>query len=473
MGKTRGRPYDDSGMALAIVMGVITLMVLLATGAFYFASQTLFQTQMAAHHDSAFQAASSGIVVAFADLRSLVASGTSVTSPRVVSGSIAASSATYVATSTFNAAQSAYDCTSTGITPDGTEEVVVACFSIVTAAPGPLPYGSDVFYFAGGYQAGSVNGEGVISGALFILLPPATPFPTVDFGGNMSLSGGPIYVQNGNFIGNSAAPLTVYTNGTATGTNITRKSLADTLTVTPVDLPSFQTRSLVNASRQSTDNLLGDTNTTATVTEVPYTPTRCAGADGPYKVVGTTTSTVGLTIIGGNNGTASFGNHTSDAEHDDFAYDAGNHKLYIEGTVYVWGDVTISQDITYSGNGTIVCTGVMSVGANVVPSTSDGTPDARHLLCGFSSGTLMFTKNNTKCVGAFYAVGAVDLGVNQLTLVGSFTSEGGVSAANNSLMITAVPLIGTYVAPGLPNLASTSAGSSGSPNLKMTMWRRI
>ena len=60
---------DDSGMALMIVIGAIVLMVLLATSAFYFTSQTLFETQAAGQHDAAFQAASSGVLVAFADLK--------------------------------------------------------------------------------------------------------------------------------------------------------------------------------------------------------------------------------------------------------------------------------------------------------------------------------------------------------------------------------------------------------------------
>ena len=477
MGSLLRSRRSDSGMALFVAMAAIALMFLLTTTAFYFASQTLFETKLADQHDAAFQAASSGVMVAFADLRSRLGSLPAGGGP--YEGTIATSTASYVAMATYSAVRAAYDCTSTGTSRDGTKEVVVASFSIVRSGPVPLQWGFNVFYFAGGYQAGSVNGGGVVSGALFILMPPVTPFPTVDFGGNMSLSGGPIYIQNGNFRGNSSAPLTVYTNETATGTNIRRMSLdqTGTLTVTRVDLASYLATSLVNASRQSTDNLLGDTTTAVTEATAPlfeassYTRTRYAGVapSGPYKVVGTPDSTTGLTITSSTN---SFG-YVSGSTHDDFAYDPTNHTLYVEGTVYVYGNLTISQDITYEGNGMIVCTGVISMGANVVPSTSDGLPDARHLLCGFSSGALTFTKNNTKCVGAFYAKGAVSLGVNQLTLIGSFVSEGGVSAANNSLTITAVPSIGNYSSPGLPNLVTTSNGPAGSLGLKMTAWRRL
>jgi hypothetical protein len=133
MDETRRAWNDDSGIALAIVMGIIALMVLLATGAFYLSSQTLLETTMAGRHDAAFQAASSGIVVAFTNVRSALTT-TMLPTGTVVTGSIASSSAAYTAVATLNAARTAYECTSTGTTPDGTKEVVISTFTIT--APG-------------------------------------------------------------------------------------------------------------------------------------------------------------------------------------------------------------------------------------------------------------------------------------------------------------------------------------------------
>ncbi len=489
MGTKHTDRCNDSGIALAIVMSVIALMVLLATGAFYISSQTLFETQMAAHHDSAFQAASSGVVVAFADLRSRLASGT-VVAGTVVSGSITASSAAYVATSSLNAAQSAYDCTSTGTTPDGTKEVVVASFAIVPPSAQPLPFGNDVFYF-GGAQVGSVNGNGTVSGPFFVLYPPPVPpagFTTFQFNGNEKMSGGPVYIQNGNFLSNKSAgtnPTLVYTNGTVNGfsdiginhSGFVRYPLESTatLTVTRVNVSTFLATSLANATAQSSDNLLGNTATAVqevSAVGVPSTYLRTRGpnvvASGPYKVVSSSVASGGLTIPSAN----SFGLYPGTA-HDDFAYDKTKKILYVEGTVFVWGSLTINQSITYVGNGTIVCSGDLNVGANVLPATSGNAPDATHLLCLFTAGQANFPSNNTNFTGALYSIGSVSLPANNLVLTGSFLSEGGLINAQNGVNITALPLIGAYISPGMPNLVNTSSGSGGANGLRMTAWRRL
>jgi len=486
MAGTHHTTHDDSGVALLIAIGVTALMVLLATGAFYVASQTLFDTQMAARHDAAFQAASSGVVVAFTDLRSRVASGTAPAST-TVTGSVGASSAAYVAVATRNAAGTAYDCTSTGTAASGTTELVVASFTITPPSSTWLPYGYDVFYF-GGSTGGSVNGNGIVSAPLFLLYPPPVPpatFPTLAFSGNMTMNGGPIYVVNANFSCNKNAisPVIVYTNGTVNGSTVNGVDNGShfirwpleataTLAVTRVDVNSFLATSMGNAATQSRDNRVGDTS--ATVQEVvgsgPYLrpPGSQNSSSTAYKVISTSTSKAGLTI---NSSTSSFG-YISGSVHDDFAYDKSTGTLYVEGTVYVWGKLTISKSITYVGNGTIVCSGDMQIGANVVPKTTGSLPDATHLLCVFTAGNVLLPTNGVTFTGAIYAIGQVSAGKNNLTLIGSMVSENGFSATGNSLTITAVPDLGTYVSPGLPHLVSTSSGTSGSSGLRITAWRR-
>jgi hypothetical protein len=488
MDGTHHGAHDDSGIALVIAIGVIALMVLLATGAFYIASQTLFDTQMATRHDAAFQAASSGVVVAFTSLRSQIASGT-VPPGTTVSGSITASAAVYTAVATLNGAGTAYECTSTGTATDGVAETVFATFAITPPSTSWLPFGYNVFFF-GGSSVGSVNGSGLISGPYFILYPPPVPpatFPTITFSGDMQLSGGPIYVQNGNFSCSKAAtsPVLVYTNGSVngsmangvdTGSHFIRMPLeaTATLSVTRV-VGSFLTTSLANATAQSSDNLMGDTTTTnQEVAQVGVPSTyrwqRAPNvvATGPYKVIGTSSSPVGLTI---NSNTNSFGS-IAGSIHDDFAYNKATGILYVEGTVYVWGKLTISRAITYVGNGTIVCTGDLEINANVVPATSGNQPDATHILGIFTGGDANFPTNAVTCVGAFYAVGKVYAPKNNLALWGSFISEQGISAGGNSLNITSIPDLGNYVSAGLPHLVSESSGTSGSSGLQMTSWRR-
>jgi len=116
-----------------------------------------------------------------------------------------------------------------------------------------------------------------------------------------------------------------------------------------------------------------------------------------YKVVGGATSsairagTTHLTIGG-----ASFGRYPGNgyplnsAEHDDFAFDAANGILYVEGTVFIDGNLTLTSNVQkYVGNGTLVVNG------NVAATTSgelrplagsDGTNNLNASNClGFAS----------------------------------------------------------------------------------------
>ncbi len=473
---------DDSGMALFVAMAAIVLMFLLTTTAFYFASQTLFEAKLADQHDVAFQAASSGVMVAFADLQAKLASLRKDV-PYTYAGTIATSAASYAATATYNPASSVasptYDCTSTGTAANGTTELVIASFTITPPSSSRLPYGYNVFYF-GGSGVGSVNGNGTITGPYFVLykppVPPAT-FPTVAFGGSMHFSGGPIYIQNGNFSGNGTygqPPVLVYTNGTVSGNYITRMPLEATasMSVTRVDANAFLASSLASATAQSRDNRMGDTGTTNSEVTSPSTtylhpPGAPNSSSTAYKVIGTSSNPVGLTIPSA----ASFGN-ISGSVHDDFAYDRASSTLYVEGTVYIWGTLTISGPIQYVGNGTIVCSTGLEVRANVLPSTSDSLPDARHLLCVFTAGDISFPSNAVTCVGAFYAAGQVSAPKNNLVLKGSFVSELGINAGSNSLDITSIPGIGNYISPGMPYLVDETSGSGSSAGLRISAWRR-
>lgn len=465
---------DDSGMALFVAMAAIALMFLLTTTAFYFASQTLFEAKLADQHDVAFQAASSGVMVAFADLQARLASLRKDV-PYTYAGTIATSTASYAATAIYNPASSVasptYDCTSTGTSADGTKEEVVASFSIIPAAPALLPYGSEVY--AGSFDV-DPKGSGVISGGLYILFPtmppPNTQWPTVSLGGNMQLSGGPVYIQYGNLtIKKVANPLTVYTNGgnVTQMAGVTVVQSAPTVTLNSIDATTFLSQSLSNASTQSTDNLLGDSGQPLIgVTEpAPYASTLCPGASTrSYKVVNGDLTLPPPSDFGSVSGTG----------HDDFAYRKSTKTLYLEGTVYVTGNVSIG-DITYAGRGTIVCAGTMTISGKVIPDTPDEMPDSSHLLCGFTPFDLTFSSNNNKkCVGAFYTKGMV-LVSNKTTLVGSIISESGLGTAKNngnSLDFTPVTGIADWVK-AMPNQVTTSSGTPGSPSLKMTFWRRL
>lgn len=493
---------DDSGIALVVVIGAIALMVVLATAGFYFSSQTLFETTLADQHDAAFQAASSGVMVAFTDLRSKIASPVS---GGTYTGSIATSSAAYTTVATLNDAQTAYECVSTGTTRDGTQEVVVATFALSSTTGTSLPWGANVFYFAG-YSGGTIVANGTMTGPLYIRFDASGSQAELDFGSaGGGFVGGPVFVENGDLVVKAAPPSPVefYTSGTITlegnakstpGMILNRGwDPSKKMPITLVDVPTFLSSQLARATAQSNDNVIGDTLTanyeaqpaggTGTYTSLATSPpnnrpngwmrSMAPGATQSYKVV-----RGGLSITGS---TPSFGSWSGDSHypttadlHDDFAYDAVNKVLYVEGTVYVDGDLNISQAVRYVGNGALVCSGAVNISASVVPATANGSdslpePDARHLLGIFSSGDVVSDGNNTNIVGAVYAVGRVQVNGTGSTLKGSFVAEKGLAGLGNGVSITALPLLAGITGPGLPTWGTTTATAG----LAMASWRRL
>jgi Tfp pilus assembly protein PilX len=492
---------DDSGMALAIVISAIALLVLLLTAAFYASSQTLFQSRMADQHDAAFQAASSGVLVAFTELQ-----GRTDDPPAEVSwdGDMPDETARYEVEATLNEAHDTYSCTSTGIAPDGTREVVVATFRVSRGRASSLPWGNNVFYFAD-YNGGTIVGNGTINGPFYIIFPPRSTVPTFTLNSAAAeVNGGPLSVQNGDISIKTppAAPIDVYSNGRLAGNAAGSPNLvfrgwdpAKALPVTRVAVSAYLDKSRADAVAQSSDNKMGELTKTnyeavavgdpGTYTSVALNPpngrpagwtrTKAPGAAAAYKVIGSS-----LTIDWQ---TPSFGSWSGDGHypteadlHDDFAYDAASHTLYVEGTVFVDGDLTINQSIRYVGNGVIVCTGNINVNATVEPDRPAGAdgvpdPDARHLLGLFTPRDLTLSTNNIRLVAAAYVVGRLQVPANNDTLKGSFVSELGLGTLSNGTIITAFPALGDFISPGLPYWGS-GGGATGGNGIELTSWRR-
>jgi len=506
MQTSRRRTQDDSGMALVFVMGAMALLVILLTASFYLSSQTLFQAEKADQHDAAFQAASSGVLVAFVDLRSRLGA---LPAEATWTGAMPAASAAYSVAVTLNAARTSYECTSTGTAPDGTRETVVARFGVMSVSGSSLPWGNNVFYFAG-YNGDKIVGNGTMTGPFYVSFPGNAGQGVLEFGSaGGGIVGGPIFVENGSLVLKSvpSAPIRVYSNGSLTleGRAKGRSDLVidmgwdatKRMPVTMVDVPSFLSTSLVRATAQSSDNIMGDTlvgnyeaqtaGDPAAYASAALSPpngrpagwlrAKAPGAGQAYKVI-----SGGLTI---GPATPSWGSWSGDGHyptsgdvHDDFAYDAVNRVLYIEGTVYVGGDLVLDAGgsaIRYVGNGTIVCAGNVIVRSGIVPATANGSdggpdPDPRHLLCIFTAGDLAIDGNGVSLTGAVYVVGEVSVSGNNDTLKGSFVAERGLGALGNGTRITAFTPIGDFASPGLPSWGSAGTDSS---SLVMDDWRRL
>lgn len=505
----RAKRRNDSGVALVVTIGVVALLVLLLTAAFMVSGQTLFQSQTAVAHDAAFRAASSGILVVLADLQSRV--GNLPTSDGA-SGSLPASEAAYSVSAVLDPTGSAYSCVSTGTAPDGTVEVVTAQFAVGTGGSADLPWGSNVLY-ASTWQAGTVVSGSQFNGPFYVIYPPKTPFPTFSLGSSAAdFGGGPIYVENGNLdlpSNGLSAPTVVYTNGaillngkSATVTELASKNVMSAgwgsqrhMSVSRVNWPVYRATSMARALSQSSDDRMGDTTTpnleTLTVGDTSSYPTyfagwtrpKAPGAGAEYKVI-----SGGLTLSAG---TASFGSWSGDAHypttgdlHDDFAFDRtgtsvpgslGYPVLYVEGTVFIDGDLNITTPIEYLGNGTIVCSGKVNIGTNVVPATATNAnptpdPDQRHLLCVYSEGSITLSGvGHTNVVAAMYAIGTLNTTATNILLKGSYVSETGIDSWNNNTTMIAVPIIGAYANPGLP---SWGYGGNGLSGVTMISWRR-
>jgi hypothetical protein len=498
---------DDTGIALPMVLGAVALILVLVTAGFYASSQVLHEAQLANSHDAAYQAASSGVTVALADLRTKLATPPAQTT---YVGSLDAGAAAYAATATLNAASTGYDCVSVGIAADGTTETVIAQFTIVAAGTaggaGGSIWGKDIFY--PGTMTGSITGNGMFTGPVYISFPGTAANNTLTFGSAASgFAAGPIYIQNGNLVikNSPAAPVDVYTNGTVTASNPSLFinhgwDASYAFTLVPVVTSTFLASAQQSATTQSSDNRMGYSSTAvvnyeSSPTAVPasyasastdppnnrpagWLRSRAPGAASAYKL-----TSGSLTL---DSSTASFGSWTGDGHypttsglHDDFAYDAANGVLYVEGLVYVGGDLTVNKALKYVGGGTIVCSGKVTFNSSVVPATAngpDGTPDpaANAILGVFSVGNCTVNGNKTVVTAALYTTSQIDVTANNVTLKGSFIAEKGMTNFPNNLNLIAVPAISGYAPQALPTGQSGSGTSSGngSLTLSMTGWRR-
>ena len=498
---------DDSGMALFIAMAAIALMFLLTTTAFYFASQTLFEAKLADQHDVAFQAASSGEMVAFADLQARLASlPTDGPHTYRYAGTIATSTASYAATATYNVASSSYDCTSTGTSADGTREVIVASFKV---NPGVSTSMWTESILSAGKTVDPITGSGAFTGPIYFKYPGTAFQNVLDFGSaGAGFTSGPIYIENANLILKNVppVPIDIYTNGTITldGAVKNRPEMiinhgwdpSYAITLAPVNQLTFLASALQSATVESADNRMGSGLSTVVNYE-----SRPVGTPGSYtspstsppntaswirKLAPGAKSASGYKYVAGDlelkydkKTDYSFGSWSGDGHypnsvglHDDFAYDAANGVLYVEGTVYIDGNFTVSTDLKYVGSGTIVCRGDALFHDSFVPATADGSPAPGYIVGVFAKGNVVVDSDKVFVTGAVYTTSQLQVNSNNVTLTGSFISENGMSNFPNGLNIIGVPAIGGYPPAGLPG-GSTGSSVSGVKTLSLLTWRRL
>lgn len=312
----------------------------------------------------------------------------------------------------------------------------------------------------------------------------------VQLTGNSSITGGPFFVKtgtlrfmdNGSCLGTESSPVAAYIEPADGNEDILDKH-GDPLN--PGD-PQVKVSQLSNQcpdiklplldALQSYWDIAANESTATTVTI--YSEVGFTSHSGHYKVLSENSSgPTNLPIelrheYKLNNSSNSFGLT------EGFAWDPLNHKLYVNGTVFIDGNLTIgddaNSDITYYGRGTIVVNGTITINGKLRPPY-DATKgayevDGSHVL-GLvtaesitinTSGSNSRDRNLPDVTGAFFASKEVKIAQNNTTFVGSMIA--GVlniaDGTNNSHLFTH-PSLPDFLPPSLPGstkyLAMTSS----------------
>ncbi len=340
----RSLARDDQGIAMVVVMGAIALITIFAMGGYAMASQAMHSTGRLQNEEAAFQVANSGMERELATFNE----------------------------SNFTSGQTTYQ--RAGSTPDGTYVVQVGFdpavpyrYSLISSATasGEGAMVRQDFYFFDLWStnissknnpdmgpmgsASAWNGNSTISGPFYV-------GGDLDVNSNVVFVGGPLFVQGNAIVkaGTDFVPVPsgskypMFVRGSQSGipSNVKVYSSCPKLELPWTD-PDYNDRMLAKARAESSDNLRGTdhgdgstpTNGEVSTTGMPttYTGTKAQNATNYYKEIDGN-----LTITGAS---ASFGKVTKTAgvatNWDDFAFDTDDNTLYVDGVVFVDGDVTI------------------------------------------------------------------------------------------------------------------------------------
>lgn len=472
MRATKVRAGGQEGSALPLALAAMVLLTVLSVAAYSMSSQNYFQTSKNKRSLSALNVAEAGLNATV--WRFQQAGAMTGTFPQ-----------------TFN-----YD-----LQPEGVATVTVTKgswseYKFVSKALSAGPEGravrsvkTSVFFFniwnfimgAGSLTAGGggINGNTSVTGPFYVR-------GNLELGGNSTFKEGPLFVRNGNIsiqgsgdVGKDSTRVPCFVDGTHPAvTGSTGNFHVDlSINVPDLQLPPLRESDMLSrrgtALSQSSDDRKGDTSIVTSEPGVsPYVPAGWPKAGAPgYKVWdsnGTMASPIGsgpeaLVLSAA---TASFG----DPSNDDFAWDnsVSPAKLYVHGTVFVDGPVTVSQNTRYVGNGTIVANGDMTISEPLKALNAYPSEDCLGLV---TPTTIWITGNdpgssadNPMIAGALFATNSINFNVNGVNCYvrGSLLSGNLTFARPNTKIITD---------PQLPTFLPQSMPGSGQILTFPTNWR--
>lgn len=406
----------DDGVALITVIGVMTVITILAVGAFTLANQSLHEAKNAEGESRAFRVAAAGLDNALSSFDREMANTATLAPVTYPPFATTEGSATVTLTKTDGDAGE-YELVSMGTAIDGSNERVVQKFYFFNLWE---------MNFAGTGSQSLMSGSSGMNGSSNIYGPFYVK-------GNLSLDAfftvrdGPLFVNDGNLattssaaeIGTSTKPVRIYCNRTVTLEKGTLYYTGPFRSVPDIELPVLtydDMRASATLSQwQSVDDRMS--RASEDMSTVPNREILSRGST-TYKFFGDTTSTVDPLGLGStkvvlgtpdsgnaNAGKGSFGSWGAiettmqvipsrgtvpsypDNSHDDFAYwdnpktnpnaayiaapsmqiPAGWDLMFISGTVFIDGPLTIDDDVMYIGNGTIVVNGPIILNGKVRP----------------------------------------------------------------------------------------------------------
>lgn len=386
--KTQSR--KDDGFAMIAVIGVVALITIVAIGGYFLSSNALDESERVQAETRAFQIAQSGL-----------------DSELAVFNPMNLDTGFYPKSGSIDGGDYTIDVTSAG---GGGFEYVM---SVTATADGRTEAVTMRFYYLnlwdmniGAGDSASIqggrgwNGQGTIIGPLYTR-------GDVHLGANSHYETGPLFIYDGDLYFDSGSAgigetgdVDLYLTGSMDSPPKDVHLGNVSSSVPDIVLPwvdgEYLDEMLAKAIDESTDNFMGPARRTVINVECtandpetydtviparPYAP----GASDYYKVIGdgSTRDALGMgthdLTIGATNFGAWEGNgyDIGTGLHDDFAFDVATETLYVEGTVFIDGDLTLGPNVKwYVGNGTLVVNGKVTILGFLAPKNGISTTQA-------------------------------------------------------------------------------------------------
>lgn len=456
----------DEGFAIATVLGIAALITAVAVGGFWMAGQTVHESVRNNAETKAFQVANSGLELELATFDPT----------NIDAGRYPYIGNTSDGAYTLNVQQLAgyeYLLSSTGVSGD-TSETVVQRFFYMNIWDMNIAAGSNSGFGVGNNWNGNAN----INGPFYV---------RGDFSwtsGNPMLTGGPLMVKDGAIdmsggsgqVGTAANRIRCYATDGLIPLSALNSKVFPTDDIVRTSVPDIQLPRidedyldsyLQMAMDQSVDNLSGTSENPITECAAgdpttylavlpgrsPMAATVPASTSSYYKYRG---SSGGRAAMGAGThdlsiGPASFGawdGHGYPAGsglHDDFAYDAANHVLYVEGVVFIDGDLTFTTWVNYRGNGMLVVNGDTYI------ASGDLLPDGGFAVdrsLGITTPGSVYL-NSTTYKGSVYCNGELNMDHPSTAFEGTVLADS-ISGDSPNVTLTQNPIIKDILPESMP-----------------------